>query len=388
MFKILIVSTFYWPHHVGGAEISTRLLAEGLAKNGNFSVDIFTHGINGEDVEMVHDVRVIRHEFPMLSAMLLNSKHRNAVQKVLGKVLDLRSSPKRKRFYHKLFSQYDIVLISGNATKMGYRDMWKAAQSARIPLVHIIRDPALLYISRRPCRIKIADQIYRKISTSGIKNVKYAVGITDWIIQQHIFYGIRLNHYDVIYNPFDESMCSALSYDEKKDIILFVGEISCHKGCHTLIKAFQNIEQQIPSFKLLLVGKKLDVDIPDDERIVAVGHLDLINVYQYMCKAKLLVLPSEWDEAFGRVLVESVFNGTIAIGSSRGGIPEVFQYDKRFIFEAGNAQTLAQMLLKYAALDKKEYDLALHELRELFQRYRYDHIIDLWTKYLQSILEK
>lgn len=38
-----------------------------------------------------------------------------------------------------------------------------------------------------------------------------------------------------------------------------------------------------------------------------------------MKKSKVVVLPSEWEEAFGRVLIESIFNGTIAIGSDRGG---------------------------------------------------------------------
>ena len=53
----------------------------------------------------------------------------------------------------------------------------------------------------------------------------------------------------------------------RKKILYYVSEISQHKGCHTLIKAFQDIEQQISSFRLILVGRELDVEIPEDEKL-------------------------------------------------------------------------------------------------------------------------
>ncbi len=39
-------------------------------------------------------------------------------------------------------------------------------------------------------------------------------------------------------------------------------------------------------------------------------------------KAKIVIAPSQWEEAFGRVGVEPQFSGIPVIASARGGLPE------------------------------------------------------------------
>jgi glycosyltransferase involved in cell wall biosynthesis len=46
---------------------------------------------------------------------------------------------------------------------------------------------------------------------------------------------------------------------------------------------------------------------------------DMASVYQH---AKLVLMPSKWDEAWGRVASEAQFNGIPVIASNRGGLPE------------------------------------------------------------------
>ena len=137
-----------------------------------------------------------------------------------------------------------------------------------------------------------------------------------------------------------------------------------------------------------MIGRNIDLTIPDENRIVLKGHLDLPLVYENMQRAKLVVLPSEWAEAFGRVVVEAVFKGTIAVGSNSGGIPEVFKHDKRFVFEAGDSQALAEILLKYTGLGAEKYDRIIKELQAMFQKCRYKDNIEIWTKYICDILEE
>ena len=55
--RILIINTYYYPAFVGGAEISVKLLAEGMVKAGN-SVFVLTTGLE-EKVYRVNGVIVI-----------------------------------------------------------------------------------------------------------------------------------------------------------------------------------------------------------------------------------------------------------------------------------------------------------------------------------------
>lgn len=49
------------------------------------------------------------------------------------------------------------------------------------------------------------------------------------------------------------------------------------------------------------------------------------------CEADVLLVPSIWDEAFGRVSIEAQILGIPVIVSNKGGLPETVNYDSRFI---------------------------------------------------------
>ena len=49
----------------------------------------------------------------------------------------------------------------------------------------------------------------------------------------------------------------------------------------------------------------------------------------------LVVIPSEYEEQYGRVIQESVASGTLVIGSNIGAIPEIID-DQDLLFKPGN----------------------------------------------------
>lgn len=393
VYSILIISPVYYPYHLGGAEVSTQMLAESLNEDPHFDIDILTHGYgdNDDDDDVINGVRVIRHNFRPFSKQMylkIHSMNVSTPTKILGKIGDLFSFRARRRYYQSLFSVYDIVISSGNGVNMGRTDMWLAAKSVGTPFIQIIRDPLLLYpLGGVPTRFKALEKMYRKISVRGFCDVPYVVGITEWILDRHIKNGIAIQNQKVIYNMVDDKLCSVVPYGEKGDIILYVGSVSTQKGCSTLLSAFFEVSHLMPSFRLMLIGKQVDVEAPVDERIIAKGHIGLEETYVCMQRAKLLILPSEWDEAFGRVLIEAVFNGTVAIGSRAGGIPEVFDHNEEYLFEAGNIRSMADAMVKYATMDEERYDAVLKTQQDLFSRYRRSCVTDVWTDYLNHILE-
>ena len=58
-----------------------------------------------------------------------------------------------------------------------------------------------------------------------------------------------------------------------------------------------------------------------------------------MQNTDLSVVPSEWNEQYGRVIQESTACGSIVIGSNIGAIPEIL-IDNDFIFETKNEISL------------------------------------------------
>lgn len=51
----------------------------------------------------------------------------------------------------------------------------------------------------------------------------------------------------------------------------------------------------------------------------------ITNIENILINTKVLLFPSQWEEAFGRVIVEAGLLGKIVIASNRGGIPEAMR---------------------------------------------------------------
>ena len=58
--------------------------------------------------------------------------------------------------------------------------------------------------------------------------------------------------------------------------------------------------------------------------------------------ADIIVIPSTWDEPFGRTVIEGLSTGRVVLASRVGGIPEILAGPlEPFLFERGDAPGLA-----------------------------------------------
>jgi glycosyltransferase involved in cell wall biosynthesis len=60
--------------------------------------------------------------------------------------------------------------------------------------------------------------------------------------------------------------------------------------------------------------------------------------------ADVAVVPSVWDEPFGRTVIEGMATGIPVLGSRVGGIPEILGPIDRLLFDRGDADQLAAKL--------------------------------------------
>jgi len=101
---------------------------------------------------------------------------------------------------------------------------------------------------------------------------------------------------------------------ENQKYITFIGGENAMKGYDIVLK----IAKKIPDEKFLIVGaynkkfKKRNILFMPYQK-------DVMEIYKV---SKLILMPSRWNEAFGRVVLEANYLGIPVITSDRGGLPE------------------------------------------------------------------
>lgn len=158
-----------------------------------------------------------------------------------------------------------------------------------------------------------------------------------------------------IYNNVNTNRIKKLSKEQGiyfgfDKVVGYVGGIGKIKGLIYLLEAIYKVKSEIPNIGLVIVG-----DGPDKQELISIinklnlnknviltGFKD--NPLKYMKGFDLMVLPSI-TEAFGYVLLESMYVRTPVFGSKVGGIPEVLKYDE-LLFEPRNSAELALKILE------------------------------------------
>lgn len=132
--------------------------------------------------------------------------------------------------------------------------------------------------------------------------------------------------------------------------VFFASRNVPYKGLNTLIRAFEYLPA---NYKLFILG---DYKQPSTERIRFLGHIGRRQLPQIMAKCHLAVMPSEWPEPFGRVLIEAMACNIPAIGTAVGGIPEVV-IDQSHLFSPSNPYRLAEKIQQkiFSSLNYRQY---------------------------------
>ena len=134
--------------------------------------------------------------------------------------------------------------------------------------------------------------------------------------------------------------------------ILYVGRISKEKGINTLIYAFQSLLEEYPDERLIIAGDGPEKDIIEKDikkngfkNIRLIGFKTRKELAEYYSSAKCTVIPSEWIEAFGNVLLESFAFKTPVIVSDTGCLKLNTEKSKGgIIFKMGSVKDLAEKM--------------------------------------------
>lgn len=308
--KICLLNIAYYPNVEGGAEISTQKLAEGLTKNNE--VAVICNGKHEDDC-MLNDVKIYhveaRFESENIIKSYINKRYNFHVKSELKKAL-MQIKPD--------------VLHTNNLHEFTVM-VWDVATELHIPIVHTIRD----YTLNNPRHF-----ISKTIVKNGTKKVncvtapsKYTL---DYFDKKKLFSNKCIKA--VVYNAIDlnsqEILTNKIRKISRNDEVLnfaYLGRYSEEKGINWLLEVF--VKHSNPNQRLHLFGKgdmsNREKALIDGIKVIEHGFVDEDSLRECLKTIDVVIVPSLWNEPFGRVVLDAYRAFCPVIVTNMGGLPEI-----------------------------------------------------------------
>ena len=183
--------------------------------------------------------------------------------------------------------------------------------------------------------------------------------VSDFIRQQFL-HDIPAGLHDkvhVIYNGLARDSLPSPPETKAKEIV-FVGRMKAEKGALEFAQALAEILPKHPAWKALFIGADRHAPnqkitayeaslyhaiAPIESQVRFCGFLSHEQTMQHYAGAAIAVIPSRWNEAFGRTALEAMAMGCATISSLRGGLAEVVE-DAALPLHDVTAAEIAQQL--------------------------------------------
>lgn len=350
--KILLINSFYYPDIIGGAEVSVQKLAEGLVKKGH---DVYVLSSGNRNKEIINGVNIITLPFNNFG------KNNKVIKKVSFKVFSIRNNLLNEEI-REIISSINPDIVHCNNLYNISSCIWKVITEFNIPIVQTLRDyffichKSTLLCNKKTCaNNKITCLAYQSIMRKRFKNITYFTAPSKYTMEKFL----ELNMFSrdkskVIYNAIDRSKYTnneiiqyRLEKNEKKVKFCFLGSLAEHKGIKLLVDIVKdtNIELNIAGDGTL---KKYIEDIEkNNKNIKYYGKLSEVEVEKFLLESDVLIVPSLWNEPFGRVVIDAYKFGLPVIVSNMGGLPEIVDnYKTGLIYEANDEFMLKECINK------------------------------------------
>lgn len=357
--RILIVSSLWPPHVLGGAELYAHDLAGQLRGRGH-DVAAVTLGVEGDDVVAT---------VPPWPYRVDQYASQNAIQRALLHGRDLFNLAARRTLDHALQEFRPDVVHSHSVPGMSGAVLALPSQRG-LPHVHTLHDYWLL--CQRLSMVKrsgvaCVERCQSCTAISALRNATIArhpphvvLAVSKAIAREHDDLAWVRSRIRVVPNPVEP--IDGVNRQPHGATLTFgyIGQVTRHKGVATLVDAFA--EAAIPGARLLIAGTGTVRDElfgRTPSSVEWLGWVDEDGKRAFFSEVDCLVVPSEWKDPAPLVVNEARALGVPVIGARIGGIPELIAPEwERLLYPPGDRAALRSRLETFAA------DPAAYALRD------------------------
>lgn len=243
-------------------------------------------------------------------------------------------STNHKNYLSKNYHNINLKHVSklSSKTKVYCEKIVKNFSSKKFNIVEIHNRPTvfkylkkhlnskfILYFHNDPQEMNGSKSISERIDL--YTSVDKIIFVSRWV-QNRFFDGLdefNVNKTDVVY----PSILKPKKNIKKEKKIIFVGKLNKSKGYDLYVKSVNLILDQHKMWKAYSIGderrEKINVN---HNRHFNLGYLKHSEVLKHISKCEIAIVPSKWEEPFGRTALESASRGCLTIISNNGGLPE------------------------------------------------------------------
>jgi glycosyltransferase involved in cell wall biosynthesis len=409
--RILLANSAFHPRLLGGAEVSTWILARALSQRGHevsvlattarrdegerdFLVERSSEGVSGVVLEAAsggwQDL-VVREDEPR-PTLLRRGIHQ------LSQIHDRRWSRLAQQAIERTDAQ---VLHSGTLVGMSLA-IWEAARRQRVPVLHTLRDvfllcprTTLLRSNQKncdggpfPCQILRGAKRWR---TKGVTAISAPSHFT--LRRHHDFDFFRDIPAHVVPNALEHDPAPYAPPPTSEFRGVFLGALDHYKGvgilCEVLERLLVRSENDLGEgfgFDFAgdgpLRGAVQALAERSDGRIRYHGVVRGEEKSDLLRASSFLAAPSLCEESFGRTLLDAYSHGRAVIASDRGGMPEVVDDGRSGWLTSPDVESLERRVRELIA-NRQETLRRGRVAHELAQRYT----LDLHAERFEEIYE-
>jgi glycogen synthase len=410
--KLLFVSNFYPPYHLGGYELLCYEVAKRLSARGH-EVHVLTSnfGARSQTTEpgiyrrllLESDVYYYRPQ-QIFRYHLIQSHNREAVERALHEVAP------------------DAVMVWG---------MWNLSKRVTMQLEEMKELPVLYYLaSSWPIELsaheaywdnsrddtvlgKSFKRIFRGMVKAELRSewrpyplrYDHVLACCQSVCEELAAAEVKTGEMAVVYHGVDTEIYTraaqqANNQEPDELRIVFVGSLYPHKGPHTAIEAMDQLRQINPSLPVTL--DILGRGHPDytTQLHALVDRLQLHGVVkfhdpipreqlpEFLARYNTLVLPSIWAEPLALTSEEAMATQLALVGTLNGGTKELLEPEVNGLaFPAEDARTLARQLLRLATDPALRRRLAQAGWQTVNDRFTMTHTLDEFERHLNALVQ-
>jgi glycosyltransferase involved in cell wall biosynthesis len=242
-------------------------------------------------------------------------------------------------------------------------------------LLKQIQNRFIIYFHNDPLSMNGSKTIDNRLFI--LKNVEKIIFVSQWV-KDRFFLDLDLKlsaKTEIVYPSVNKQKTR-----RKYKYITFVGRLNHAKGYDIFEKSIQKILNEFPDWKSLSVGdeERRSVYI-DHNHHKELGFLNHKKTLDMLGKSEIAVVPSRWEEPFGRTALEASSNGCATIISNKGGLIETT--NQAIILKKLDENNLYKEIKKLI-LNKKKRKLIQRNSRKYIK-----HTIAANTKIIDQIRE-